>query len=755
VNDLDEIVAEFLVESHENLDQMDRDIIALEQDPRSRSLLGNVFRTVHTIKGTTGFLGFGRLQELTHAGEGLLGRLRDGDLLLTPEVSRVLLLMADAVRAMLAVIEQTGAEGTPDHASLIAELTLLQEKSDVPAEPAPPPPSLIGQLVVAQESLSPAGMTAPAAGPEPIADIPDRDTPATSPHSSPVVPSQVDRRSLADRSIRVEVDLLDSLMRLVGELVLTRNEIVEYATLGRDVPLARASSRLNSITSELREDVMKTRMQRMELIWSKLPRLVHDLCGTCGKAVRMQMQGQDTELDKSILAAMKDPLTHLVRNAVDHGMELPAARRSAGKDGQGLLLLRAYHQSGQVNVDIRDDGAGLNPTLIAATARKRGLITDEQLTAMDDSEINRLIFLPGFSTAEQVTNISGRGVGLDVVKTNIEKVGGSVDVTSVLGVGTTFRITIPLTLAIIQVLTVTCRGNRYAIPQNHLVELVRLPDGPVVNGIELIADTPVYRLRDSLLPVVCLDQQLGFLPSLLDKRDAGAVIAVLEVDGARFGLLVDDVLDVEEIVVKPLGAQLRSAPIYAGATILGDGGVVLILDIAAAAEQARVLRPGRTRPLNATEPPAPAESRESEALLIATIGTDRRVGIPVSMVTRLERFPGAMIERVGACEVVQYRGDILPLRWLAQLLDPSHVPTTRDPLQVIVYIENGRSVGLIVDAIHDIVDAPPRARSEAGDDVASSLVVQHRVTHRLDLRRAIIADSSVCGPASLTPGSAL
>ncbi len=375
-------------------------------------------------------------------------------------------------------------------------------------------------------------------------------------------------------------------------------------------------------------------------------------------------------MDKSILAAMKDPLTHLVRNAVDHGMEPPAARREAGKETQGLLLLRAYHQGGQVSVELSDDGAGLDPAVIGATARERGLVTDEELAAMGEPEINRLIFFPGFSTAERVTSVSGRGVGLDVVKTNIERVGGSVDVISVLGVGSTFRMTVPLTLAIIKVLTVTCRGVRYAIPQGNLTELVR-PDGPVASGLELIADTPVYRLRGDLLPLVFLDQQLGLPPLLVDERERGAVVVVLEVDGARLGLIIDDVLDVEEIVVKPLGAHLRTIRMYAGATILGDGGVVLILDIVAVAERARVVRSGRTRPRGTTELATPVVADDSEALLIATIGKAWRVGIPVARVTRLERFAEAVIERASGRHVVQYRGEVLPLLWLAQLLDTS------------------------------------------------------------------------------------
>ena len=675
MDEMDEIVGEFLVESHENLDQLDRDLVALEQDPGSRALLGSVFRTIHTIKGTSGFLGYGALESVTHVGENLLSKLRDGELALTPEITGVLLELVDAVRSILESIESHGGEGAPDHADLIARLTaaltgdlpvappaaagsgtapaevaasapvLPAAPGPGPAAPADPVPAgAPGAAGAAGRADEPAaaddaapGVADPEAGAEPVARIgevlveaglvdPDDLSLALIEQqigeddrkvgqilvehgkvSKEEVADALDtqagaRRSMADSTIRVDVDLLDSLMRLVGELVLTRNQVVQHAGGLGDQALTRASQRLNLIASELQEGVMKTRMQPIDHVWSKLTRVVRDLGVGCGKQVRLEMQGRDTELDKTILEAVKDPLTHLVRNSVDHGIESPEARVAAGKSPEGTLLLRAYHEGGQVNIEITDDGGGINPKKIAAKALERGLVTADELARMSEREMTSMIFLPGFSTAAVVTNVSGRGVGMDVVKTNIEKIGGTVDVQSAVGAGTTFRIKIPLTLAIIPALTVRCDGDRYAIPQVSLVELVRLEGEDGSKGIEQISGAPVLRLRGSLLPLVHLDTELGVGQGAADGRPAeGATfIVVLQAEDRQFGLVVDEVLDTEEIVVKPLGQQLKGISVYAGATILGDGRVALILDALALAQQAHVVNAARDRAMTSS-----------------------------------------------------------------------------------------------------------------------------------------------------------
>jgi two-component system chemotaxis sensor kinase CheA len=727
LDDLDEIIAEFLVESHESLDQLDSDLVALEQDPTSRELLGSVFRTIHTIKGTTGFLGFGHLEALTHAGESLLSKLRDGELRLTPEITDALLMTVDAVRALLAAIEATGQEGQPDHGALIERLTRLQQGGAV-----------LGEVIVEHGGATPEdvalAMTAQDVGDDrPIGEILVGHGATTPAEVSLALEVQEDRRSLADGSIRVDVERLDALMRLIGELVLTRNESVAHAAAARDATLVHASARLNLITSKLQEVVLKMRMQPIDHVWAKLPRVVRDLSAACGKQVRRELEGRETELDKTILEAVKDPLTHLVRNAVDHGIEPPGQRLAAGKQEHGLLLLRAYHEGGQVNIEVHDDGAGMDAGVIAATALERGLVGGEQLTRMSDREILNLIFLPGFSTAETVTNVSGRGVGMDVVKSNLEKVGGAIDVGSVLGAGTTFHVRMPLTLAIVPALTVLCAGDRYAIPTVNLVQLVRL-EGE--QGIELISGTPVYRLRGKLLPLVHLDRELGVADPDRPDRDT-VLVVVLQAEGRRFGLVVDDILDTQEIVLKPLSAQLEAVPVYAGATILGDGSAALILDVLALAQRARVLAAGREPARGAADHADDDRGTAPAALLVASAGQDRQVAIPLGQVTPLEELPADSIERVGGRELVQYRGEILPLLRLGG-------PADGRVVAVVVCATRGRSVGLVVDAIVDIVE---------GTGVAGTEVVHGRITELLDVERAVLqVDPRFYDAAGVSPG---
>ncbi len=748
MNEMDEIVQEFLVESHENLDQLDRDLVALEQDPSSRDLLGSVFRTIHTIKGTSGFLAYGRLEAVTHVGENLLSRLRDGELSLTPAITSALLDMVDAVRGLLDSIEASGTEGDPDHSELIERLTRLQTRvPDAEAELAADAVAgpKLGEVLVEQGAISTAEVVAAVVeqrlGDErPIGEILVQQGALHPVEVEHALETQADaKRSVADSSIRVDVDLLDALMNLVGELVLTRNQIVQHAGTREDVDLVRSSQRLNLIASELQEGVMKTRMQPIDNVWNKVPRVVRDLSVTCGKQVRVEMEGKETELDRTILEATKDPLTHLVRNAVDHAIETPEERVLRGKPAEGRLLLRAYHEGGQVNIEITDDGKGIDPAVIGAKAVDKGLISADQLSRMGAREVTNLIFLPGFSTAAAVTNVSGRGVGMDVVKTNIEKIGGTIDVQSTVGAGTTFRIKIPLTLAIIPALTVTCADDRYAIPQVNLLELVRL-EGEGLAGIEEIHGAPVYRLRGNLLPLVYLDSELGLTGAERTTRDT-VYIVVLQAEERQFGLVVDDVCDTEEIVVKPLGKQLKGIPCFAGATILGDGRVALILDVLALAQQANVLTAGRDRQISDRTGRGEGDRSEIESLLVVGLGEGRRMAIPLAMVTRLEEFPVSGVEHVGSHEVVQYRGQILPLIRLTSFLGAGWgEASAAETIQVVVYSESGRSVGLVVDTILDIAEETILARSDLDDHgLLGSAVVQEHITELLDVRSAILA----------------
>ncbi|HWA16650.1 MAG TPA: chemotaxis protein CheA, partial [Gemmatimonadales bacterium] len=503
MTEMDEIIKEFLVESTEGLDQLDRGLVELEQRPDDQALLAAIFRSIHTIKGTSGFLGFSKLEAVTHVGESLLSDLRDGKKTLTPSITNGLLRLVDAVRSMLGAIETTAMDGDNEFPELIELLDRLQKGE----EPAAPKPRVGGsrkraKVAVAEpESAPPAAPTAASAAVEPALVA------APAPRAAP--PADPPASTAADSNIRVDVELLDRLMNLVGELVLARNQILQH-TAGNDDPAFQATSqRLNLITTELQEGVMKTRMQPIGNVWAKFPRVVRDLALACGKQARLEMEGRETELDKTIIEAIKDPLTHIIRNSVDHGLELPAVRVAAGKLAEGRISLRAYHEGGQVNIEIADDGGGIDPARVKHKAVQKGLLSPDQAARLSDREAVNLIFAPGFSTAEQVSNISGRGVGMDVVKTNIEKIGGTVDIQTELGRGTTLKIKIPLTLAIIPALIVSSAGERFAIPQVSLIELLRLGDPHASGAIEMVYGAPVHRLRGRLLPLVSLNHVLG------------------------------------------------------------------------------------------------------------------------------------------------------------------------------------------------------------------------------------------------------
>jgi len=734
------------------------------KNPHDRDALGSVFRTIHTIKGTCGFLGFTKLEKVAHVGENLLTRLRDGQLTLNPELTTALLGMVDAVRQMLGSIDASGGEGERDDTKLIATLTRLQQPPEAPAksevvrvpestpEAAALPPS-IGDILMQTAGVTSAEIQIATekqneGDPRRLGEILVEQGAVQSADIVDALRIQQSSRTQAaasDSTIRVEVVLLDKVMNLVGELVLARNQVLQFANRMKDTGFLAASQRLNLITTELQEGVMKTRMQPIGNIWGQFPRTVRDVALGCGKQVNIEMEGKETELDKTIIEAIKDPLTHLVRNSVDHGIELPDERVKVGKDRAGRLILRAFHEGGQVNIEISDDGAGLNLERIRKKAVERGLITAEQATRMPEREIFNLIFLPGFSTAEKVTNVSGRGVGMDVVKTNVEKIGGTVDVQSTLGRGTTVRVKIPLTLAIIPALVVTCGGDRYAIPQVSLLELVRIEAEQVSQGIELVHGAPVHRLRGRLLPLVYLNRELKLASDghPATEEDAAVNIVVLQADSRQFGLVVDEINDTEEIVVKPLRKQLKTVKTFAGSSIMGDGKVALILDVLGLAQSAGVVTEARDRVLTekAAEPAAAAGEKQT-FLLFAGPG-DSRMAIPLSTLARLEEFPVAQVEMSGSQWVTQYRGQILPLVRLNVVLEERRnklralqAPPALDsgPIQVLVLNHDGRSFGLVVERILDIVEDRADVRSAATRAaVLYSVVIGDRVTELLDV----------------------
>ncbi len=807
---IDEVVREFVAESHENLDRIDGDLLALERDPSAKQAIASIFRTFHTIKGTCGFLGFGRLERLTHSAETLLSRCRDGELVPNTEFFNVLLALVDTVRGVLASIESTGAEPDVDHSALVARIeatarSAKKAESRRPKSVAPagrlssPPPSpgvlagtmrssaaskgsasnippamprpaampfvdeivvprvdvpgvSVGRLMVPAAPPAPAQGTAAAAvaakAPEVPAPAAPRNSMAPAAPEAHAVEGAPEARGLGlpDGYVRVDVAVLDRLMDLVGELVLTRNQTLQFAATQSDPNFLAASQRLNLITTDLQEGVMRTRMQPIGNVLTKLPRMVRDLAMACGRKVRLEVEGTDTELDRTVIEAVKDPLTHIVRNAIDHGLEAPDVRVKAGKPAEGVVSLRAFHEGGMVNIEIADDGAGVRPDKVRARAIERGLVSRDDAGRMSDHDLVNLLFLPGFSTAETVTNVSGRGVGMDVVKTNVEQIGGTVALRSVLGRGTTVEIKIPLTLAIIPALVVSSCGERYAIPQVSLLELVRVEREQAARAIETVFGARLYRLRDKLLPLIDLRATLddGRLAGAEGETDGAMNILVLEAQGRPFGLVVDEIHDTQEIVVKPLGALLKSLSLFAGATILGDGGVALILDVMGLAERAHLL--GENRDKQKSKAAATQATKALEPLLLFGVPGGGRMAVALSQVARLEEFPAAALERTGDGEVVQYRGDIMPVQRLSAVIPErrrtareveaeAEAEGARDRVPVVVFDVGGERFGLLVDRIHDVVEedlAGMRPGTRRG--VRGSMVLQGKVTELLDVR---------------------
>jgi len=737
---MDEITQEFLIESNELLDQLDRDLVDLEKDAKSRELLARIFRSIHTIKGTSGTLGFPKLESVAHVGENVLSRMRDGELVLNAEITSALLKMIDVVRKILRTVESSGKEGDPELVEVIAALSGLLDESEGAKDPAEP--KNLGEILIEKHATSPAAVQAAfeaqrKGDPRRIGEILVHHGAAEPKTVLEALQEQgTQTASAAASTIRVDVTLLDKVMNLVGELVLARNQILQFTSTQKDAVFLGTAQRLNLITTELQEGVMKTRMQPIGNVWNKFPRIIRDLSVNCGKQVQLEMEGTETELDKTIIEAIKDPLTHIVRNSLDHGIETPEVRVSKGKPPAGRLRLRAFHEGGQVNIEISDDGAGIDLGKVKDKAIQKGLISAQQSSKLSDREITNLVFLPGFSTADQVSNVSGRGVGMDVVKTNIEKIGGTVDLGSISGQGTTLRIKIPLTLAIIPALIVTSGHERFAIPQVSLLELVRLEGKEAEQGIEMIHGAPVHRLRGNLLPLVHLNRELRLEAGDEAHRDAhGTVnIVVLQADGRPFGLVVDDINDTEEIVVKPLGKQLKGIACFAGATIMGDGQVALILDVLGLAQEAAVISESKERSLSEARAKTDDVAVRQHSWLVFRVGEKGRVAIPLSMVSRLEEFEPSAIEISGNQPVVQYRGEIMPLVHVAEALQLASPGGKQDRLQVVVYAEEGRSIGLVVEEILDIVEQQVAiTRGQQSARLLGSAVIQQHVTDLLNV----------------------
>ncbi len=749
---MDDLLKEFVTETAESLAELDGEIIKLEKNPNDQDLLGNIFRLVHTIKGTCGFLGLPRLESVAHAGENVLGKVRDGELEVGPEAVTLILQCLDQIRTLLDILEQTEAEPEGSDQELIDALNALADGGApvIPCAPAAPAASQIQEISQAQEGEAAApdatldeleAAFANAKGPEELAA--QAGTPAAAepaPPASPPAPAAASdgtepsrrKESVANQSIRVNVDVLEDLMTMASELVLTRNQLLQILRDQKESEFAAPLQRLNYVVSELQEGVMATRMQPIGNAWAKLPRIIRDLSNELGKDIQLEMKGAETELDRQVLELIKDPLTHMVRNSADHGLEMPADRMAHGKPETGTITLAAYHEGGHIIIQISDDGRGLNIQAIKEKCIANGLATEAELAGLSEQQIQQYIFKPGFSTAAAVTAVSGRGVGMDVVRTNIEKIGGTIELNSTAGVGTNVVIKIPLTLAIVSALIVESGGERFAIPQLSVIELVRA-SSRTEHAIERINGTPVLRLRNRLLPLVNLSELMELRPPVVSEAGEGGpigeqgpiddngdrdltgekdpagdenladdkelFIVVAQIGAYSMGIIVDRVFDTEEIVVKPVAPILRDLKLFSGNTILGDGSVVMILDpngIAAATGEIAMTNDAS----DAQDERALSQSNGKVSMLVFRAVDDTPKAVPLELIARLEEVDLEKVENSGGTYVVQYRGQLMPL----VCMDPNKVLADNGMQSVLVFSDKDRSMGLVVDEVIDIVE---------------------------------------------------
>jgi two-component system, chemotaxis family, sensor kinase CheA len=737
---MDELTREFLIESQEGLDRMERCLTELESKPSDTGLLAEIFRTVHTIKGTTGFLGFKRLERLAHSGENLLGLLREGKLAADGSIITGLLQLQDGLRSILRSIETEASEGEDTDAGLIARLEELQ----IPAMAAQRGSGYAAWPAVAElpntaaiRTIGKVDIELETPAPMREAPVPESAEAASTSMEEQAIDAGADERkprrvqasAAAESTLRVDVALLNRMMNLVGELVLTRNQVLQ-ATAGQP-GLTMLSRRLDMVTSDLRESVMKARMQPVSNIFSKMPRIVRDLSQSLGKRVRLQMEGQETELDKSLLEAIKDPLTHAVRNSLDHGFEDPDVREAAGKDSEGTLRLRAAQEGSHVIIEVADDGAGIAVEKVRAKAIERGLITPDRADRLGERELLQLIFLPGFSTAAAVTNVSGRGVGMDVVRTNVEKIGGKVEIDSNAGRGTTLRLRIPLTLAIIPALIVRSVQQSFAVPQAALSELVHIPPEQAESAIEWMEGAPLYRLRGKLLPLVFLDRLLVPDGKHKDVTEQDNFIAVLNADGRQFGLVVDGLADPEEIVVKPLSAVLKNIGLYSGATVLGNADLALILDPGSIALRAGVAMSSQGAGSKAgVEDAGEQVGKSMDYLLVEASG--RKSAVPLSDVLRIEQMKFSRIEYIGYRPVLNFEGQLLPVEDSGGVL----AAVQGDPeAQIIVVVcrEGNRHVGIAVSHVLDVASGGDLFEAGTSKQTAGVTLLKNCVTGVVDL----------------------
>jgi two-component system chemotaxis sensor kinase CheA len=779
---MDDLIVEFIAETNESIGALDSEIVRLEQNPNDIELLNSIFRLMHTIKGTCGFLGLERLQKVAHSGENILDKMRNHELEVTSDGVSLILECIDVIKGLLEALEQTGAEPAGDDSEIILRLDAFAENGSGGGVVVKPEISeeetmhAMAEVAIEEDEHGFTPVPAALTGAASSGDFNEDDfvpVPAgmTGHGNAPQEPKQAEQEVVkeqvkkvaiaagveasrkaaekekvgggkvsvtsanANAAIRVNVDTLENLMQLVSELVLTRNQMMQLIRTNPDLGSDFTSPfhRLSLITTDLQEGVMKTRMQPIGTAWSKLPRIIRDLSMELGKKIDLKMTGEETELDRQMLELIKDPLTHMVRNSADHGIESSAERLAAGKPETGTVHLSAYHEGGHIIVQIKDDGKGIDPEVIGRKAIEKGLATQSQIDQMDNRQIYQFIFAAGFSTAAVVTSVSGRGVGMDVVRTNVEKMGGSIDLNSEKGFGSTFQVKIPLTLAIMPVLLMESAGQRFAIPQINIIELVRVDNNRKDSyKIERVNNSEVLRLRGRLLPLINLSQALGIeeIEARLDKngRTAAKYIAVCEQGAMNYGLIVDRIFDTEEIVVKPVSSALKAITLYSGSTILGDGSVVMILD-----------PNGLAKSLNLKTTQQQADAKDEQAsdedkqvpFLLFKAGDGAPKAVPLEIVSRLEEVAIGDIEKAGAVDVVQYRGDLMRL---VKINDSYAYKEGLESNSVIVFSEGEKTLGLVVEKIVDIVQEAVTVDLHPNNSICmGSMVINGKTTDIIDV----------------------
>jgi two-component system chemotaxis sensor kinase CheA len=732
----DQILDEFLLEAGEIFDQLDLDFVQLEQTPEDKKLIGNIFRAMHTLKGSSGFFAFHRLEKVAHAGESLLSKLRDGVFTLNEEMTDVLLETSDRLRAIVDGVQKQRREPEGDDSTLIQNLKFLTDggvgvtktvsASPAPATPIAAPIAPVVEVVI--ESV-----------PQVIADLEQDLVEVIKDAAIDAAVNEAESSKELAAPVKVSVELLDKLMNLVSEMVLARNRLLSFARTSGDLAFNNTVRRIDTVTLELQERMMKTRMQPISQVWSKFPRLVRDIAQDCGKKVELIQIGAETELDRTLLEGIRDPLVHIIRNSVDHGIEVPAERLAKGKPEQGTVKLRAFHENGMVVIEIADDGAGIDIPLVKQKAIQFGLVTAERAAKLTEREIIDFIYLPGFSTKAEITNLSGRGVGMDVVRTNIQEIGGTVDIATS-AQGTRLRLSIPLTLAIMPAVFVRCKQYSYAIPQVNVIEMLRYEPREGVPGVEDFYGVPVFRLRDKLIPLVFLNYELK-IDDVLPPVDQTLNIVIVQAAGIRFGLVVDEVLYMQEVVVKSVGPLLKGTPVYSGSTILGDGRVALIFDINAIAVRSGIIAKLADNQFEQDISAALGANNDSQQMLMFDLLGLERMVIPLETVDRLEMIAASRIDRRGNEAVVLYGNKIMRLISLAHYVEGATQKSLYgdETVPVIVHYHHGQPVGFIVKKVHNIVNVPTQVImvSPPQRGIMGSVIVNDSVMSILNVQEVL------------------